>query len=265
MKRYEITIFFVLAGGLILFPFYFNSEAKSIVKFEAETQHTSASEKTQGSQNKPKTIFLSKPINYMPPLRASLGGRIGSGTRGETDESIFLSVLVPNHTGLTTSNQPMLYWYLASETSNRIEFTLNIEQEGKTVAQECIDAGVRCGIKRISLKDIGVTLLPDKEYTWFISMTVDPTQPSKNIFSGGTIRLISPTKTLAEKLTTAQRDQVPVIYAAQRIWYDALSAISALIDEEPESRAFHEQRARLLDQVGLHHAAKFDRKNSENP
>jgi hypothetical protein len=35
------------------------------------------------------------------------------------------------------------------------------------------------------------------------------------------------------------------------MWYDALMAVSNLIDDTPDNPAFHKHRAALLEQVGL--------------
>ena len=45
---------------------------------------------------------------YKPPLRGAPGGRVGGGTRGTGREAFILSVLAPAHTGLTSSEQPVL-------------------------------------------------------------------------------------------------------------------------------------------------------------
>lgn len=258
-------VIFILAGGLFVFSFLSVSEANSPAKPEEGTDLIRPSGKGIKDQGKSKAISVAQPLTYKPPLRGTPGGRIGGGTRGDAEGSLVLNVLAPDHTGLTTSTQPILYWYLSRETSKQIEFTLNIEHEGKTVAQEAINAGPSAGIKPISLKDIGVELAPGKEYTWFIAMSVDPAQPSRDIFSGGVIRLVEPSETLREKLTAARKEQLPAIYADEGIWYDALAAISAMIDEDPRNVDLQEQRAQLLDQVGLHHAAGFDREKRAIP
>ena len=42
------------------------------------------------------------------------------------------------------------------------------------------------------------------------------------------------------------------------MWYDALMAVSSLIDEEPGNPVFHKRRAALLEQVGLSAVAQYD-------
>jgi Flp pilus assembly protein TadD len=47
--------------------------------------------------------------------------------------------------------------------------------------------------------------------------------------------------------------------AANGIWYDAIGLYSELIDARPNDRGLREERAALLDQVGLKDVANYDR------
>ncbi len=53
---------------------------------------------------------------------------------------------------------------------------------------------------------------------------------------------------------------LPAIYAEEGIWYVALSAISRLIDKNPQNKALRMQRAGLLEQARRAREAVFDRK-----
>jgi Flp pilus assembly protein TadD len=57
----------------------------------------------------------------------------------------------------------------------------------------------------------------------------------------------------------APRAHWPALYAESGIWYDAIDDLSRLISAEPDNRRLREQRAALLEQVGLREAAEFDR------
>jgi hypothetical protein len=51
----------------------------------------------------------------------------------------------------------------------------------------------------------------------------------------------------------------PAVYAQSGLWYDAVDEISKLIYANPADGALREQRASLLAQAGLAHAAAYDR------
>jgi len=52
--------------------------------------------------------------------------------------------------------------------------------------------------------------------------------------------------------------EVPTLYAETGFWYDAMTAISELIQAAPNDSGFRAQRAALLEQVGLREAAACD-------
>ncbi len=201
-------------------------------------------------------------VAYVPPKRGKPGGRIGGGTRGEGTSFPAISVLAPDHLGLTVRAQPDLYYYVSNSSNKPIEFTLNLEQEGKTVVHKDIKGVLQEGIYRLNLSDLGVNLYPNTWYTWFVTMVLDPDQPSTDIFSGGTIMRVNPSKVLEKKLASAGKEDFPSIYAAEGVWYEALSSLSRLIDEDPENKTLYLQRANLLKQVGLEGEAALDRKAS---
>lgn len=253
----------VLVSTMVALLLFFFCCGTSVFGADPETPKMKVSQKSvqDESVKKPRGFRM---MTYKPPKRGTPGGRIGGGTRGEGEGVPVLSVLVPDHTGLTTKAQPELYWYVSNPTSRKIEFTLNLEQAGKTLAHENIKGVREEGIWRISLSDLGVTLSPDTEYTWFVAMVLDSDQPSTDVFSGGAIMRVRPSGILEGKLAGAKEMDIPAIYAAEGIWYDALASLSRLIENDPENKALRVQRARLLEQVQLEGEAGLDRKVAGN-
>ena len=188
---------------------------------------------------------------YKPPKRGKPGNRVGGGTRGQGDNISPLAALVPDHTGLTTKNQPSLYWFLANSTTNRIEFTISNKQKINPLLEISLTNPDRQGIQCIHLSDYGLKLSSGIEYQWFVALVPDPDSRSKDIVAGGTIKHIKPPKTLTQRLTKAGMMKIPGIYADEGIWYDALSAICELIKTHPHDKNLRLQRASLLQQVGL--------------
>jgi hypothetical protein len=81
-----------------------------------------ASKSDQKREEKP--VPIGNPI-YQPPLRGAPVGRIAGGTRGIQDEvDLLLCVLTPDHTGLTTQDQPSLYFFLGGLSRYPIELTV---------------------------------------------------------------------------------------------------------------------------------------------
>ena len=86
-------------------------------------------------------------------------------------------------------------------------------------------------------------------------MVPDPDHRSKDIIAGGAIEIVDFPLALKEKLANAEKAEKPNIFAESGIWYDALSAISDLIDASPNDLILREKRISLLEQVGLSQVA----------
>lgn len=188
---------------------------------------------------------------YKPPPRGAPRGRIGGGTRGPRDSLLGLYVLAPDHTGLTATEQPDFYWHLSELTQYPIEFTLIEETAILPVVEVRISTPVRPGIQRIALSAYNVRLKENSEYRWFVAIIPDRNSRSKDILAGGFIRKITPSDAFQKRVAEESPERSPFLYAEEGIWYDALSAISNLIDAAPNDATRHRQRAELLEQVGL--------------
>jgi hypothetical protein len=64
---------------------------------------------------------------------------------------------------------------------------------------------------------------------------------------------------IASQIKKTRQAQWPAVYAEAGLWYDAIDQLSKQIGADRGNRALREQRAALLDQVGLRDAAAFDR------
>lgn len=192
------------------------------------------------------------PAVYKPPLRGAPGGRVGGGTRGTGQEPAFvLSVLAPNHTGLTVGEQPSLFWFISSASSYPVELTLVDPGKTDPLIELKVNPPVKPGVHRVSLKDHNVRLAPGVSYQWYVAVVPDSNRRSKDILAGGSIERVASPAELTTKLSQASKSQVPALYAEAGMWYDALTAIGDLIEQSPQDTALVNQRSALLRQVGL--------------
>jgi hypothetical protein len=192
------------------------------------------------------------PAVYKPPLRGAPGGRVGGGTRGTGQEPAFvLSVLAPNHTGLTVSEQPSLFWFISSASSYPVELTLVDPGKTDPLIELKVNPPVKPGVHRVSLKDHNVRLAPGVSYQWYVAVVPDSNRRSKDILAGGSIERVASPAELTTKLSQASKSQAPALYAEAGMWYDALTAIGDLIEQSPQDTALVNQRSALLRQVGL--------------
>jgi hypothetical protein len=202
------------------------------------------------SQPKAATTTAAVPT-YKPPLRGAPGGRVGGGTRGSGREVFVLTVLAPDHSALTVSEQPSLFWFISSTTSLPIEVTVMDLRTTQPVLETRLIPPAAPGVQRIRLADHAVRLEPGVPYRWFVTIVPNSDRRSRDILAGGAIeRVVSP-EGLAAKLAQARKDETASLYAEAGVWYDALAAISDLIDGAPNDTVLRKQRATLLAQVGL--------------
>jgi len=209
------------------------------------------------AQPTPPTTTAAVPV-YKPPLRGAPRGRVGGGTRGDEREMFVLLVLAPDHPGLTVSEQPTLYWFISRSTSSPVELTVVDPRAAEPVLETSISPPVQPGVHRLRLADHGVRLAPAVPYRWFVAVVADPAHRSKDILAGGTIERVDPPAGLGAKLARAGKAELAFDYAEAGLWYDALAAISDMVDSAPDDSGLRSQRAALMVQVGLPEVAKWE-------
>jgi hypothetical protein len=149
------------------------------------------------------------PVLYKPPRVGIPGGRLGGGTRAEGPcPTVKVAVLAPDHVGLTTQDQPILYWYLATTTTAPIEFTVNEPQALRTLLKTQLPVPIQPGIQRVRLADYVIRLMPGRQYEWFVAVLCDAQEPSNNPHMGGIIEYIARPAALQAQLTHADQTQV---------------------------------------------------------
>jgi hypothetical protein len=114
-------------------------------------------------------------------------------------------------------------------------------------------------MQRVRLAEYDVSLAIGVTYQWFVALIRDPTQRSKDIVARGRIERIKLPEALHTRLAQAREGEAPALYAGAGLWYDALTALADLIETTPQDAEFRQQRAALLEQVGLLEAAAYDK------
>src|SRR5215475_604325 len=236
----------VLASALVI-AFLLGISANG---FSQDSKTNQPADQNLKDQSKKTESVASVPV-YTPPKRGAPGGRVGGGTRGIQREVFILSVLAPDHSGFTTSEQPSLYWFISSSTSLPVELTVMDPQGVQPILETRIPAPVQAGVHRIRLADYNIRLAPGAAYRWFVSVVPDADRRSKDIMAGGAIERVEMPEGLKAKVAQAPKSDVPSIYAEAGMWYDTVTAISELIEAAPQDQALHKQRTALLSQVGL--------------
>ena len=222
----------------------------SVNGFSQDSTTNQPSDQNLKDQSTKTESLASVPV-YTAPVRGAPGGRIGGGTRGIQREILILSVLAPDHSGFTTSEQPSLYWFISNPTSLPVEVTVMDPQGVKPIFETQLPSPVTAGVHRIRLSDYNVRLAPGGAYRWFVSVVPDADRRSKDITAGGAIERVEMPEGLKAKVAQAGKSDLPSLYGEAGLWYDTVAAISEQIEAAPQDQALRKQRTALLSQVGL--------------
>ena len=142
-------------------------------------------------------------LAYVPPHRGApaVGRRIGGGTRSFDKQGPVVSVLAPDHVGLTMHDQPALYWFVSETVMTPIEVEVTLmEADGvKPIMKAKLPPPIGPGIQRVNLSEHGVHLAPGGQYEWSVALVLDPKRRSRDIVGSGSI----------ERVTTEQACDIP--------------------------------------------------------
>jgi len=199
---------------------------------------------------------------YKPPMRGAPATRVGGGSRS-AGFTLRLNVLAPAETGYTVQEKPTIYWYASEKIDVPVELTVisteSLQAASKPLLDITLKPPVAKGMHALRLAEHGVSLKPGVEYQWFVAAVRDPQQRSNDVLAGGTIKRVAESGALQSQLKRSGQAQWPAVYAEAGIWYDAIEQLSKQIDANRSNRKLREERAALLEQVGLREAAAYDR------
>jgi hypothetical protein len=203
----------------------------------------------------PAAASPSSGVRFRPATTGAPSVRVTGGSRGTGDTSITLDVLAPDETGVTTQEQPSLFWFQSKPADAKFELTLLQDNKVKPIVQVMVERSTKAGIQRLKLSDHGAKLVPGVEYQWVVALVTNPNNRSSDLVASGVIKRVEPASDLKGKIARATPETLAGVYAEAGIWYDALAVLSDQIEAQPENKSLRETRSDLLRQVGLKAAA----------
>lgn len=208
---------------------------------------------TQTTASQPKSEPTIKPLLYVPPRKGAPAPELrrGGGTRGTNKSVPMISLLAPDHVGFTLHEQPVLFWFTPTNHSLTYEFTLIADSAETPAVETKLPSPTRSGIQQIRLADYNAKLLPGERYQWSVALVMDPEEPSANVVAKGAIERVNRDKLEQPLSSDVGKADAPRRYAEAGVWYDALMAISDLMQSNPADMGLRQQRTSLLEQGGL--------------
>jgi len=198
------------------------------------TAPAAAEEQVEGSDD----FGFGEPVVYTPPVQGAPGDRIGAGTRNSGRRVGRVLLLAPKGGGLTVSEAPRLYWWLAERFKGDIEIRLQGVGAERPLMHLKRALSSKPGLQVLDLDQLGLKLRKDKIYHWTIMLHASDGRR----WGAGTTYIERKNRSIEPK---ADNDAVKARnYAAAGYWYDAL----ALLAENPKHAKL---RKGLLDSAGL--------------
>lgn len=152
--------------------------------------------------------------------------------------------------GLTTSGHPTFVFYVPYALNPDLPLIFVLQNSAReNIYQTSIKATIpQSGFVSVSLPVTQKPLEINQFYRWFF--VVDCAHESSPLVEGWVQRTV-PSPALSKSLKNADGQQRVALYAANGIWYDAISTLSALRRREPKNSQFMADWVSLLESVGL--------------
>ncbi|MBD2206471.1 DUF928 domain-containing protein [Calothrix sp. FACHB-1219] len=160
--------------------------------------------------------------------------------------------------GLTTSERPM-FWFYVPYKNVSAEFVLQDSEETEIYKQENIALTANSGVIGISLPSTVTPLEVGKTYRWFFKIRCHQQQTtSVPIYVEGDIQRVKLNPSLEQQLqaTTDLRQKI-AIYAANGIWFDALTKLGQLRFANSNDASLAADWQSLLQSGNLENIAAF--------
>jgi uncharacterized protein DUF928 len=216
------------------------------------------------------TIAQTAPSSWPQPDSGDPpGGRVRGGAKRSPCPAVNpeLTALVPftegpnsvtNVWGLTTEANPTFWVYTpyTKDSTNKdslytTEFVLQ-DEDSTPIYTKAIALPTQPGVIGITLPAKAPSLTTGKRYRWFLNIScVSSDLPSSPIYVEGVIKRINLKPAIAQQLKTATLRQQFVIYAQNGIWYNALSTLAQLRQQNPQDAALKTEWKNLLTSIRL--------------
>lgn len=201
--------------------------------------------------------FIPPPLsNHDDPDFSDLGRprrRKGGGSRGEclVKNKPPLTALVPTtNLGLTVAESPTFWFYVPYTLTpeHSVEFVL---KDGNNYVYKTNFPGMGTPPGVVSLRlPSTVPLKADKNYDWYFLIYCDSQNKDKFVFVNGLVRRVE-RPNLKKQLESATPQKRIILYAAEGIWYDALTSLAERRRAYPQDDKLNDDWAGLLQSVGL--------------
>ncbi len=152
--------------------------------------------------------------------------------------------------GLTLAQSPILWFYVPYALTPKLplELVLQDEHDNYVLKTSFTATQTQPGIVSFRLPSTPAPLEVGKMYHWYFLIDCDPDAPA---LVEGWIQRSAINPTLISQLHKATPRQRIALYAANGIWYNALTTLAELRSANPQDATLSQEWVSLLHSVGL--------------
>ncbi len=185
-------------------------------------------------------------------------GRPGSQTAGDgrgvcqVPVNTPLTALIPkSHFGKTIASHPTFWVYVPYSTQEPLvgEFVLQTENR-QDVYRVPFTLNGTPGLVPIQLPSTAPALETGESYRWYFKVYCNQEKDNVPFFVQGWVQRVAASDALKQELAAANSRQDRV-FADRGIWYDAVSHLARLHQQQPNNQALQKAWQRLLEAKGI--------------
>lgn len=262
MKVSDVLIVFLILGGFLVQTSPGWSASDNSKRREMVVLATSEILLAQAMiKRKPEGKVKKYQFKYRPPKGVGRPkGTYGGGTRSLGQSALHVFALSPlndpinqagPHMGLTSQEQPTIFWYISGPTEDYVELTINDDESYDPLLEVRVPSPTQPGFQKVNLAEYDFHLQPGKKYMWSIALVPDMDHRSRDVITFGGIVRKPLSQKLANEINKAKLLNATILYAEAGYWYDALTQISHGMNNTPNIEEFRLLRHSLLEQGGF--------------
>jgi hypothetical protein len=199
-------------------------------------------------------------LKYKPVVKDAPASRGWGAARGQGDD-LRVYVLAPaDFIGVTSREQPTLYWYISGPTKRMIDIAITPVDDRSAgrfpdpVLSLSLKGVEKPGLMALDLSKLKgpggkpVGLKPGVMYKWQVEVVASESEGARNPHAECMLKRVDAPPTVKSAATPADS---AAAYAEAGIWYDALADLNRAIAANPQDAALRDARRELLRQHKL--------------
>ncbi|MBW4494248.1 MAG: DUF928 domain-containing protein [Oscillatoria princeps RMCB-10] len=190
------------------------------------------------------------------PQQETTGGATRTGSQcaasaGASSEQGAMALIPSSNVGLTVGERPTFFVFVPATTAKEASFSLQDESEN-LIYRTKVPLPSGGGVMGVALPATAPALQVGKNYKWMLEVHCSAEFDPDNPLVEGLVRRTEINSALASKLEKASTNlERSAAYGEEGIWYEAVSALAAARQLQPQDSNLESNWEELLTSAGL--------------